>query len=72
MSSIKDEARKETARETGKATLIESPQVSADDSSARDDWNNHKDYMKIKTRKQLNQFHTTGNKSSDLFKGVSI
>ena len=37
MSSIGDEARKEKARETGKATLIESPQLPADDSSARDD-----------------------------------
>ena len=72
MSSIGDEARKEKARETGKATLIESPQLPADDSSARDNWNNLKDYMKIKTQKLLNQFHTTGNKSSDLFKGVSI
>ena len=66
-----DEARKETARETGKATtLTESPQLSADGSS--DDWNNLKDYMKIKSQKLLNQFHTSGNKLSNLFKGVSI
>ena len=33
MSSIGDETRKEKARETDKATLIESPQLPADDSS---------------------------------------
>ena len=68
---MEEEARNETARETDKATtLIESPQLSADGSSG--DWNNIKDYMKIKSQKLLNQFHTTGNKLSDLFKGVSI
>ena len=71
MNTMEEEARNETARETDKATtLTESPQLSADGSSG--DWNNIKDYMKIKSQKLLNQFHTTGNKLSDLFKGVSI
>ena len=37
-----------------------------------DDWNDIKGYMRIKEQKLLSQFHTTGNKVSNLFKGVSI
>ena len=66
MNTTEEEAKKDT----GKVTLIQSAQSPADDLS--DDWSNLTDYMKIKTQKLLNQFHATGNKSSDLFKGVSI
>ena len=66
MNTTEEEAKKDT----GKVTLIQSAQSPADDLS--NDWSNLTDYMKIKTQKLLNQFHATGNKSSDLFKGVSI
>ena len=37
-----------------------------------DNWDNLRDYMKIKERKLLSQFHSSGNKLSNIFKGVSI
>lgn len=46
--------------------------ISAQQPDPVDDWNNLKDYMKIKQRKLLNQFNSIGHKLSDIFKGVSI
>ena len=62
MNRIKEEG---TEKE-GESTFIVAKQLPAED------WSDIKDYMRIKEQKLLSQFHTTGNKVSNLFKGVSI
>ena len=37
-----------------------------------DNWDDLRDYMKIKEQKLLSQFHSIGIKLSNIFKGVSI
>ena len=46
-------------------------QVGVREQSA-DNWDDLRDYMKIKERKLLSQFHSSGNKLSKIFKGVYI
>ena len=56
----------EVREEAGKVTLINAAQQPVDD------WDSIRDYMKIKNRKLLSQFHDIGSKLSNIFKGVSI
>ena len=62
MNRIKEEG----TEEEGKSTIIVAKQLPAED------WSDIKGYMRIKEQKLLSQFHATGNKVSNLFKGVSI
>ena len=63
---LMNKARENATKEVCKSTLINAMQLPAGD------WNDIKDYMRIKEQKLLSQFHSTGNKVSNLFKGVSI
>ena len=56
---------------TGEETREEVTNINAAQQPV-DDWDDLRDYMKIKERKLLSQFHSSGNKLSNIFKGVSI